>query len=90
MGMYLNPPKSIFSKYLKARIFVDKSDIFRHLNAWCESYDGYICLTRPRRFGKSMMTDMIAAYYGLDHDSHDIFDGLKVAKIDVYAQYINR
>ena len=37
-----------------------------------------------------MMTDMIAAYYGLDHDSHDIFDGLKVAKIDAYAQYINR
>ena len=90
MGMYLNPPKSIFSQYLNDDIFVDKSDIFRHLNAWCTTSRRYICLTRPRRFGKSMMTDMIAAYYGLDHDSHDIFDGLKVAKIDAYAQYINR
>nr|WP_304971830.1 AAA family ATPase [uncultured Schaedlerella sp.] len=50
----------------------------------------YICITRPRRFGKSMAANMIAAYFGKGRDTHDIFDKLGVSTRDWYQKQINQ
>lgn len=44
----------------------------------------YICVIRPRRFGKSSVTDMLGAYYSKDVDSKDIFDNLKIREAKGY------
>ena len=90
MGVYLNPSKSVFSRYIESEIYVDKSLLLKFLNSWIGKDEGYVCLTRPRRFGKSMAAAMIAAYYCNAYDSHDIFDKLAVHTIPSYEQHINQ
>ncbi|MBO4351174.1 MAG: AAA family ATPase [Proteobacteria bacterium] len=90
MGVYVNPPKTIFSRYTEDEIYVDKSGIFKSLNDWLGKDSGYVCLTRPRRFGKSMAAAMIAAYYCNAYDSHDLFDKLAVHRLKSYEQHINK
>ena len=90
MGTYLNPPKFLFSRYIEDEIYVDKSGIFKYLNQWLGKDPGYICLTRPRRFGKSMAAAMIAVYYCNAYDSHDLFDKRAVHRLKSYEEHINQ
>ena len=90
MGVYLNPSKSIFNDCVLSEIYVDKSGLLQHLNRWVSRDGRFVCLTRPRRFGKSMAAAMIAAYYCNAYDSHDIFDKLAVHTIPSYEQHINQ
>lgn len=50
----------------------------------------YICITRPRRFGKSVMANMIAAYFGKGRDTHPVFDKLEVSTRSWYQAHINQ
>ena len=43
--------------------FVDKSDLLNFLNERIDSECKYICVSRPRRFGKSVAAKMAYAYY---------------------------
>ena len=90
MGVYLNPSKSSFNDCVLSEIYVDKSGLLQHLNRWVSRNGRFVCLTRPRRFGKSMAAAMIAAYYCNAYDSHDIFDKLAVHTIPSYEQHINQ
>ena len=90
MGVYLNPNKTIFSDYVLSEIYIDKSMLLKHLNGWICRDERFVCLTRPRRFGKSMAAAMIAVYYCNTYDSHDIFDKLAVHRIKSYDQHINK
>ena len=38
----------------------------------------FICVSRPRRFGKSMALRMLAAYYSRGCDSRELFSGMKI------------
>ena len=73
MGIYVNPSLEKLSKAKKKRYYVDKSMIISKLNEIIDSNDAYICVSRPRRFGKTMAANMIAAYYSKGCDSHEIF-----------------
>lgn len=50
----------------------------------------YVCITRPRRFGKTVMANMIASYFGKGADSSKIFQGLKVSGYPWYREHLNR
>lgn len=50
----------------------------------------YICITRPRRFGKSVMANMIAAYFGKGRDTRPVFDKLAVSSRSWYQSHINQ
>lgn len=50
----------------------------------------YICVSRPRRFGKSMAANMLAAYYGRGCDSKELFSGFKIAQDESFAKHLNR
>ncbi len=54
-----------------------------------QSGGSYICITRPRRFGKTLMACMLAAYLERDHNSEPLFEELKIAKARDYRQHLN-
>ncbi|MDR0928581.1 MAG: ATP-binding protein [Oscillospiraceae bacterium] len=90
MGSYLNPDSVQFRDRLNSRIYVDKSGLIAKTNAVFRTGDKYICLSRPRRFGKSMAADMLAAYYGCGEDTAALFDGLKISADPSYREHLNR
>ncbi|MGL5149553.1 MAG: DUF5301 domain-containing protein [Clostridium sp.] len=69
---------------------VDKTMIIEKLNDLIETSDRFICITKPRRFGKSSVADMLGAYYSKEVDSKDIFNKLNVSSISSYEQHLNK
>ena len=90
MGIYLNPSSEKFQRSLNSRIYIDKSELIAYTNEVIQTNQQYMCVSRPRRFGKSMTIDMLAAYYGCEHDAKNQFDSLKIAKMSGYRQHMNR
>ena len=90
MGIYLNPDNKGFKETLAANIYVDKSMLISELNKFIDIANKYICVSRPRRFGKTIATNMLCAYYSKGCDSREIFDKLKISKAENYEKYINK
>lgn len=61
MGNYLNPGSTLFRYSLRSEIYVDKSGLIEKTNKLINTEQRYICVSRPRRFGKSMAANMLAA-----------------------------
>ena len=66
MGSYLNPGCKGFEESLNSAIYVDKTGLIEKINAVVNTRQKYISVSRPRRFGKSMATDMPVSYTHLD------------------------
>ena len=90
MGTYVNPGTERFKTSRISKFYVDKSMIISLLNDKVESDDRFLCVSRPRRFGKTMAANMIAAYYSKGCDSHEIFSDLKISKDPTFEDNINR
>ena len=90
MGIYLNPDNNGFKKVLAADIYVDKSMLISELNKFIDKGNQYVCVSRPRRFGKTIATKMLCAYYSKGCDSREIFSNLKISKADNYEKYLNK
>jgi hypothetical protein len=92
MGIYLDC-KIAYDAYktmVKSPYFVDKTLMLSEIGSMIETSERYICITRPRRFGKTVMANMIASFFSKGCDAHDIFDPLAIAKNDAYTQYRNQ
>ena len=78
MGFYLNARDSSdsFCEECGSPYFVDKSLILEELTGRIRTSTKYICITRPRRFGKSVMANMIAAFYSKAGDAKKLFVNL--------------
>ena len=90
MGIYLNPSNGKFRKAIKSEIYVDKSDLITKLNERVGKENCNVCVSRPRRFGKSINLAMAAAYYSKGCNSSDLFSGLSVAKSKSYKEHLNQ
>ena len=90
MGSYLNPGNKGFQESLNSEIYVDKTGLIEKTNAVLDTRQKFLCVSRPRRFGKSMAADMLAAYYERGEDSAQLFDSLKISKADSYQTYRNQ
>ena len=90
MGSYLNPGSKGFQESLNSEIYVDKTGLIERTNAALNTRQKFICVSRPRRFGKSMAADMLAAYYDRGEDSSELFDALEIAGSESYHQHLNR
>ena len=62
MGIYLNPSSIGFKRILNSEIYVDKTGLIEKTNALLDTEQKFICVSRPRRFGKSMAVNMLSAY----------------------------
>lgn len=77
MGIYLNPGAAEFRISRKSEIYIDKSMLIANLNSVLNTEQRFVCVSRPRRFGKSMAANMVSAYYDRSVD-RSVFDGLKI------------
>lgn len=89
MGIYLNPEPDKFIEAINSPIYVDKSELICYTNSVLRTKQKYICVSRPRRFGKSMAADMLAAYYSRG-DSGKLFTGLKITEDESYPRHLNQ
>src|SRR5699024_11863123 len=106
MGVYLNSksPYGMFREDYSLTYYVDKTDILSELVPLIELKNNigestgenlakglkYVAVTRPRRFGKTVMANMIASYFGKGADSHKEFDTLKAARQPWYKKHLNQ
>lgn len=90
MGVYLNPGNDMFHTAIHSEIYVDKTDLIKITNRALGTMQKFICVSRPRRFGKSMAAYMLAAYYGRGCDSSEQFAPYKIATCDSYEKYLNK
>lgn len=91
MGFYLNSaaPCSLYRSEATSTYFVDKSMILEELFPFVEQGNKHVCITRPRRFGKTVMANMIGAFFGKGADAHEIFDQLKISTSEGYQKNLN-
>ena len=90
MGIYLNPDNTDFQEALNSEIYVDKTELIRHTNSKIRTTNKYICVSRPRRFGKSMAGDMLVAYYSRGCDSKEMFSQYKISSDPNFEKYLNK
>lgn len=98
MGFYLNSKKarSNYQEIVNSAYFVDKTLLLKELipiagqgNTTGQS-NKYICITRPRRFGKTVMANMVTAYFVKGVDSRSLFDGLAISTCSGYKNHLNQ
>ena len=73
MGTYVNPGNTAFTEAINSKIYIDKSELISYTNSVINTKQKNICVSRPRRFGKSMAADMLVAYYSKGCDSTKLF-----------------
>ena len=93
VGNYLNPGNSGF-KEIRNSTYVDKSGLIDLINQTLETKQKLICVSRPRRLGKSFAAQMLCAYYDRSCDSAELFEDLEIATnrkyADSYRKHLNR
>lgn len=106
MGVYLNSRSaySLFCEDCASTYYVDKTDILAELVPTVELEKNlsersganggkgqkYVAITRPRRFGKTVMANMIVSYFGKAVDSAAEFDTLAVSGYPWYKKHLNK
>ncbi len=90
MGIYLNPGNISFAKTVRSQVYVDKTGLIAHTNDYINTRDQYLCVSRPRRFGKSMTLEMLAAYYSCGCDSRALFSEFKIAQHKDFEKHLNQ
>lgn len=92
MGNYLNTTSvcDAYSREVGSPYFVDKSLLLDKLIPRIETNTNYVCITRPRRFGKSVMANMIAAFFSKTCNADVVFNKLKIASSDRYKEHIGK
>ena len=90
MGIYLNPDNDGFWNAVRSEIYVDKTGLIAYTNRYMNTEQKFICVSRPRRFGKSMTLKMLAAYYSCGCDSSELFKGRKIEQDKTFQEHRNQ
>lgn len=89
MGKYINIGNAGFQSVRNSE-YVDKSGLIAVINNTIDSEQRFSCVSRCRRFGKSMAAMMLTAYYDHSCDSRSLFADLKIASDPSYEDYLNK
>ena len=87
--MYVNVDNHLFKRVRNSE-YVDKSELIALTNKVIDTEDQYICVTRPRRFGKSVTVKMLNAYYSKGCVSKALFSDLKIASSPDFESHLNQ
>ena len=90
MGRFVNPDNSAFQVALNSEIYVDKTGLLGYTNSVLNTKQALICNSRPRRFGKSVMADMLTAYYSKGCNFERMFSDLAISRNSVFKEHLNR
>jgi hypothetical protein len=90
--LHLNPPPIIenFLETLRSDIFVDKTGLLSFLNNVAGTPFKYVCISRPRRFGKTWAANMATAYYSKEFDGKSLFQGLNISKDPSFESHLSK
>ena len=90
MGIYINSGNENLKRALNSEIFVDKSLFIGKISKLLNTEQRFICVSRPRRFGKTMIGNLMKAYFSKGCDSREIFSNLKIAKDPCFGENLNK
>ena len=92
MGMFLNSrvPYEGYKEVLRDPYFVDKTLILKELVPYFGKRNRYCCITRPRRFGKTVMANMVGAFFGKTDEGERIFEDLAISGEKEYSAHLNQ
>ena len=92
MGYFLNNDfvKNNFELITNSKYFVDKSMMIEKINGYIGIEDRHVCITKPRRFGKTTNLQMLASYYSKGADFKNLFDNLEISKSETYLEHLNK
>lgn len=90
MGIYLNPGNDGFRQSVCSKIYVDKTELIACMNELVNTEQRFVCVSRPRRFGKSMALKMLTAYYSCGCVSAELFKGYKIESGETFQEHLNR
>ena len=79
-----------FTEAFNSDYFVDKTELISKINKLISTNSKFLCITRPRRFGKTINAMMLESYYSKNANFKHIFDNLKISKSDTYEQHLNK
>ena len=89
MGIYIDKGNGAFSQARNSE-YIDKSGLIAVVNKTLFTEQKFTCVTRSRRFGKSMAAKMLAAYYDRSCDSRSLFADLQIAQDPTFEGYLNK
>lgn len=78
MRSYVNKGSESFKSAINSQIYIDKTGFLNYTNSVLATEQRYICVSRPRRFGKSITASMLSAYYSVGEDTRDLFSKFKI------------
>lgn len=87
MGRFVNARTSAFQDVLNSEIYVDKTGLLEYTNRVMDTTAKFICNSRPRRFGKSITADRIAAYYCKACDPENVVSYITENTISELREY---
>jgi len=85
-----NTPMMNYQMNVNSKIYVDKSLLIEKMNELLNTTSRYVCITRPRRFGKTINVSMLGAYYTVGYDAQNLFKGLKIENSDSFKKHFNK
>ena len=89
MGIYINKGNTAFRQSRNSE-YIDKSGLIGVVNRTLFTRQKFTCVTRSRRFGKSMAAEMLSAYYDHSCDSRQLFADLEIAKDPTFEEHLNK
>lgn len=91
MGIYVNgnTAYTLYKSETRKPYFVDKSMLLKELFPLIEEGNDYLCITRPRRFGKTVTANMIASFFSKGRNAEDIYENLEVCREADYRKHLN-
>ena len=92
MTYFINkvPKINQYTKTVNDKFYIDKSVLIDKTNTLIGSPSQFLCVTRPRRFGKTINAMMLECYYSKNADFKNIFDNLNISKFDSYEKHLNK
>ena len=89
MGVYFNPGNRGFAEILNGD-YQDKTGMIGFINDRIGTSNKLVCISRPRRFGKSYAAQMLCAYYDCTCNSKGLFDNLEISKAESHGTHMNQ
>ena len=89
MGIYINKGNEGFQSSRNSE-YVDKSELIAVVNKTLNTEQRFSCVTRSRRFGKTMAAKMLQAYYDKSCDSRSLFEDLEIIHHPSFETHLNK
>lgn len=89
MGIYINKGDEGFQSARNSE-YVDKSGLIAVVNKTLNTEQRFSCVTRSRRFGKTMAAKMLQAYYDRSCDSRELFADLEITGHPSFEKHLNK